>query len=326
MKVSSQSCLAVIAVAGLTTAAAQPQLVNGLAAIVNDKVITYADVDGAVPQSELEMAYLRFGRRPMDLSMELSRLRSKALELLVERELIIHAFENDEKYRVPEDYLEARFQERMREDFGDRAHMVKSLRERGVTVETYRRRLREKIIVDGMVAMRIDSSILISPYKIETYYQEHQDAFKLEDRVKARMIYLAYLETRDRPATRQLAEQIVAKLEMGTSFAELASEYSDGSQRREGGDLKWVERKTLREDLAEVVFQLKAGEHSKILEKPDGCYLLFAEKREPAHVRPLAEVRDEIEKVLKLQEQERLRKEWIDRLKDKSYIEIFPLK
>jgi hypothetical protein len=40
-------------------------------------------------------------------------------------------------------------------------------------------------------------------------------------------------------------------------------------------------------------------------------------------VRPLSEVRDEIERVLRQTENERLRKKWMARLKDKSFVRYF---
>ena len=109
------------------------------------------------------------------------------------------------------------------------------------------------------------------------------------------------------------------------SFAEMASVYSEGSQRAEGGDRGWVERdKTdLKKELVEAAFALKAGERSGVIEFPEACFLLQADDVRQAHVRPLSEVRDEIEKVLKAQEGVRLEKKWIDRLKNKSFVRYF---
>jgi parvulin-like peptidyl-prolyl isomerase len=84
-----------------------------------------------------------------------------------------------------------------------------------------------------------------------------------------------------------------------------------------------VTRKTLREDLAEVAFALKPGQPSSVIERPEGAYLMLVEEAKPAHTRPLSEVRDEIEGTLKLQEQQRARKRWIERLKSKSFVRYF---
>jgi peptidyl-prolyl cis-trans isomerase SurA len=203
--------------------------------------------------------------------------------------------------------------------------LVKELQAQGLTFEAYRKRIREEIIVQAMVGHFASSDVLISPFKIETFYQQHQDDFKVGDQVKLRMIFLAHKPNRSEEATRKLAEEILAKLESGTPFAEMASIYSDGSQRAEGGDWGWTERSVLREDLAELAFALAPGQRSGVIAKPDGCYLMWVEDARPAHVKPLTEVRDEIEETLRRQERQRLRKTWIDRLKAKSFVRYFPM-
>ena len=47
------------------------------------------------------------------------------------------------------------------------------------------------------------------------------------------------------------------------------------------------------------------------------------EEFHPAHLKPLNEVRAEIEKALELEDRGRLRKEWIERLKAKAFIYSF---
>ncbi len=85
-----------------------------------------------------------------------------------------------------------------------------------------------------------------------------------------------------------------------------------------------MDRKTLREDLANVAFSLKPGETSDVLERDDGCYLMKVEEFHPAHIKALNEVRAEIEKTLDTEERQRLRKDWIERLKTKAFISYFP--
>lgn len=56
---------------------------------------------------------------------------------------------------------------------------------------------------------------------------------------------------------------------------------------------------------------------------PDEFYIVQLINRRPARVEALADVREQIEKELKLRDQERLRKTWIDRLKKKTYWRFF---
>jgi hypothetical protein len=50
---------------------------------------------------------------------------------------------------------------------------------------------------------------------------------------------------------------------------------------------------------------------------------MLVEQTRPAHAQPLGEVRDDIEKTLRTQEQARLEKQWIDGLKKKTFIRYF---
>ena len=103
----------------------------------------------------------------------------------------------------------------------------------------------------------------------------------------------------------------------------MATIYSQGSKHNEGGDWGWVERRVLRKELAEPAFALKPGELSEVIETPEAIYLMLVEDQRKAHRRPLAEVRSEIERVLLTEEQNRLRRQYIDKLKKKTYVRYF---
>jgi parvulin-like peptidyl-prolyl isomerase len=75
--------------------------------------------------------------------------------------------------------------------------------------------------------------------------------------------------------------------------------------------------------LAKVAFSLKAGQRSEPMETPSGVYLMYAEQVEPAHVRSLTEVREEIENTLKADEVRRLRQQFVERLKKKNLVVYF---
>jgi parvulin-like peptidyl-prolyl isomerase len=169
----------------------------------------------------------------------------------------------------------------------------------------------------------VGSGIVISPYKIETEYALHLDDMKVEDEVKLRMIFLANKPDRDAPATKKLAEEILSRIKAGASFAEEASTHSDDAYKAEGGLRPAEDRKTLREDLAKVAFSLKPGDVSEVLEVAEGFYIMKVEEFHPAHTKALGEVRGEIEKKLESEQRQRLRKQWIDRLKSKAFIRLF---
>jgi hypothetical protein len=56
---------------------------------------------------------------------------------------------------------------------------------------------------------------------------------------------------------------------------------------------------------------------------PQGFYLLAVEETRGSHIRPLAEVRDNIERTLVVEERSRIQKRWIDKLKNKIFWRTF---
>jgi len=213
-------------------------------------------------------------------------------------------------------------QDRIRDKFGDRITFMKTLQAQGMTYEQFRQDVRDQYIEYQMRLKNVSQEIVISPYRIENYYLAHQDDFKVGDQIKLRMIVLNKSSDDDQSAHR-MAGEILTQIKQGASFAQMASVYSQGSQREQGGDWGWVERSVLRQQLADVAFSLPPGQVSDIIDTPQACYLMLVEQKRTAHVRPLSEVRDDIEATLRAQEQSRLEKQWIDGLKKKTFIRHF---
>ena len=288
------------------------ELVNGIKAIVHDSVITYEEVEVMIP----DVLFRQYRNQPEVFRKKLEDSRNENLEVLVERKLILHDFKTA-GYNLPESVIDDEVQARIHTDYGDRVKLTKTLQAEGITFEKFREQLRERFIVAALRNKNVSSEIIISPHKVEAYYQAHQNDFKMEDEVKLRMIVLT-----NGPKARVMADEILTRLKDGASFTEMASVYSQGSQP--GGDWGWVERPVLRKELADIAFSLKAGEHSGVIQPDErACYIMQVEDKRVAHVKPIAEVRDQIEKNLLVEERSRLEKQWIERLKKKTFVRYF---
>jgi parvulin-like peptidyl-prolyl isomerase len=236
--------------------------------------------------------------------------------------LILHDFDV-EGYHLPDTAVDELVQERIHERFGDRITLMKTLQAQGQTYEKFRKDVRDQYIVSALRAKTMSSGkTIISPYKVETYYLAHQDDFKVEDQVKLRMIVLNKTPGDD-TNTPALANEILAKIKEGAAFQEMATVYSQGSQRSQGGDYDWVERSVLRKEIADAAFALKPGQVSGVIDTPETCYLVLVEQTRPAHVKPLSEVRSEIEMTLRTQAQKQIEQQWIAKLKKKTFIRLF---
>jgi peptidyl-prolyl cis-trans isomerase SurA len=296
------------------------ELADGVKAIVNDTVITYAQVQDFIAPAT-ESLQRQYAGQPDLYSQKLSALLNDGLEQLVERALILHDFETA-GYKLPDSLADDLVQDRIRALYlGDRVTLMKTLQAQGMTLEQFRKNVLDQWIETQMRRKNVPQEIFISPFKVENYYLAHQDDFKVEDEIQLRMIVLNKTSADD-TNTLPLANEILAKIRAGATFQEMASVYSQGSPQKEGGDL--YERSALRKELADTAFALKPGQVSDVIETPDSDYIVLVDQIYPAHVKPLGDIRDDIEKNLRTQEQTRIEKQWIDQLKKKAFIRIIP--
>jgi peptidyl-prolyl cis-trans isomerase SurA len=302
------------------------ELVSGISVVVNDAVITYAEIEDQVERGAATAAKV-YANNPQRYDQEILKLRSQDIELLVEDKLIVHEFTTS---GYTTNVLEAFIDDQIRQDiqrdyYGDRTRLIKTLKARGMTYEEYRRQQREEFIIRFMKYQNGSNlkKVLVSPLKIQEYYEGHKELFNVNDQVHLRTIFVKQEADYASGEARKIADEILTKIDSGIPFAEMAGVYSSDSYRAEGGDRSWVERTDLKSELSTIAFSLKPGQHSGVIEQPEGCYLMMVEDVRSAHVRPEAEVRDEIELTLKRDESSRLYKNWIERLKRKSFINYY---
>jgi SurA N-terminal domain len=146
--------------------AVEPEVVDGIAAVVNKDVITYSQVRLlSAPREKL----LRSQYTGEELEKQLKQVRELALKDLVDRRLIIQAFKK-ENYQVPDHVVDQRMHEIIRESFGgDRNTFIKTLEAQNYTLGEFKEKELERIIVQGMRGKNVKRDLIISPPKIEEY-------------------------------------------------------------------------------------------------------------------------------------------------------------
>jgi parvulin-like peptidyl-prolyl isomerase len=304
--------------------AQQAEVVDGVAAIVNNDVITISQVRELVGARERAM---REGYNGPDLADKIKEMRLGALKDLVDRQLIIQEFRSmqEKGANIPDYVVDDRVQTIIREEFGgERAAFIRTLQAQGYTLTRFKEVEKEKIIVQAMRQAKITDNFVVSPKQIQDFYDKNKTAYSIPEQVKLRMIVLR--EGADDVIganKRQTAEEIREKIVGGAEFERMAQMYSEDEATSDlGGDWGWVERNTLNDQLTKTAFSLKAGETSPVLQIGDSFYILFVEARKNAAIKPMAEVREEIERNLIQQERMKAQQRWIDTLRRKAYIKI----
>lgn len=309
----------VLAVVVASDAFAQFTNIGGIAVIVNEAIITRQEVfDYITPAAKTLQSTIRDDDA---LEQRLNRLKEAGTEDLVKRQLILHDYKTA-GYNYPETIIEDRIEERIKTQYRNRAQLMQDLHARLTTYENFRREQREEILIIAMRQAKLPQDFLISPQKILNYYHDHQTNYLVGEEVRLRMIVLNKPAT-DSGGAKERAEEIHRKIGEGASFADMAKSYSESAQAKDGGDSGWHQRDGLRKELSEAAFALQAGQRSGVIDLPDSVWLLQVEERRAARTRPLAEVRDQIERELRIRESERQEEKWVRRLKDKSFVRYY---
>ena len=255
--------LAIAAALGSPSLSADFRLSNGIAAVANDSVITVQEVQTEAKEA-VELYARTYYNNPAELENKRIAALTEALERLIDRQLVLHDFKNLGGI-IQESYIEDEIKRRVRERFGDRVTLTKSLQAQGITQEAYRQKTRDEIITYIMRRKNVNEALLISPAKIEHYYTTNLNQFKLDDQVKLRMLMISCLDVNSVEDTLRLTSQVKTKIDGGASFAEMATVYSEDLYKKEGGLWGWVGEKKLLKGLSEIAFGLNTGVCSRVV-------------------------------------------------------------
>jgi len=292
-------------------------LFDRVVAIVNEEVITWSELRRMI---ELEGKEFLKGKTGEEREREIKRLENSFLNDLINMKLQLQ-----EARRIGLSVSESEVNEAISEikrkyHLTDEA-LLNSLKAEGFTLEEYRTRLAEQILLSKVVNFEVKNSIVISDKEIDEYYEANKEKYKGKEKVRIRQIFFALPEDESQRALIEAkAEEIVKRLEEGEDFAELASKFSEDPSREFGGDLGYVSHGSILKEIEDIAFGLKKGEISKPFWSSKGLHIIKVEdKIDPKEIK---EVREEIKEIL-FKKAFRLKyDEWIKELRERAYIEI----
>ncbi len=296
------------------------EVLDGLAAVVNDQPITFSQVRELVAAKERSLAEQFQGK---ELGEKIKQIRVEAINELVDRQLILQHFK-EKGYQLPGYLIEDRIATIIREEHkGDRAAFARKLAAFGLTIERFRKDEMDKIIVQSMRQQAVKSNPVVPVEKMRAFYKDHLHEFTTEEQTQLRMIILRSNDKGTPEQRQKFLEEIRERVAGGAKFADLAKLYSEDNTAEVGGDWGWIQPGTLNETLAKAASGLKPGQTSKPVTMGGSSYLLYCEAKKPRIVQSFEDSRDIVEKVMAGQERQKAQEEWVSKLRKKAYIKIF---
>lgn len=309
-----------LTLAGSLLAQARRIPIDGYAAVVNDRVITVGDVLTLIQPLERE---LRLSYEGEDLQDQLEKAYSDALDKLIENALILEDFEAQDA-EIPPEMVDDQVRSIIEERFGNnRAEFLQTLEQQQLSVDEWREQVAERLAVMFLRRQEVYAQLTVSPTAVRQYYDDHAEEFTTPAQVRVRMIMLQKGAGDEQNVKRGEAERLIDEIHAGADFAALARTSSEGAHASRGGEWDWIEPGKLRSELAEAIRPLQPGGHTGIVETEREFYIIKLEGRKNKTLKPFDQAKELIEKNLQKNEEERLRREWITRLKDKHFVKIY---
>ena len=144
-------------------------------------------------------------------------------------------------------------------------------------------------------------AVTVAGRDVERAYDEQIEQYSTPEEVQASHILFS-TEAADEDAVRARAEQILEEARSGADFAALATEHSeDEGSATQGGDLGLFGRGRMVPEFEEVAFSLEPGAISDLVKTQFGFHIIKVTERQEGSVRPLEDVREQIEDQIKWQ-------------------------
>jgi peptidyl-prolyl cis-trans isomerase SurA len=308
------------ALTGLLLAAlpAGAQVVCRIAAVVNDEVITTAQLDQEVDRQ------LTAEAKAHELTDEMrQKLREEMLPHVIEETLVSQRAQKL-GIQVSDEEVDRAIEDVMKQNGIGPEQLEEALAAQGLTMSVYRVNLGRQLLNFKLVGQEIRSETEVTNQELRNYFQEHLEDYREAPFIRLSRISfffppdigssgIAVLRTRSREA--------LQRLRAGESFDDVVAVYG-GDKGAEGAPMGTFGDGELAEPFNSAVAGLTVGQVSEVVETPQGFHILRLDEKNPGRIPAFEEVRDRISNMIL----ERKRKEaisgWTEKLKKEAHIEI----
>jgi parvulin-like peptidyl-prolyl isomerase len=300
------------------TAAAQAALPepSGTVATINGVAVTEADVDDMTEQIIPTVLYHR------EITAEKKdRFRKDAIEKLIDIELLYQeAVMLD--IEVPETEVRKAF-DNQRAGFRSESEFEAALRRKGLTEETFRKKLQKSILVNRLIAAKVGEPAKATDTEAHDYYEANKGKFVDPEKIKFNEVFIHLPPDADDEAAAvktETAKEVLDRAKAGEDFCELALRYSEDQLKSRCGDAGAVHRGRIDETLEKALVGMKSGDVA-IVPMETGIIIVKFGERMPERLLSFDEVKDRIKKELSAAKWSKLHEEYLQQLRAKAKIE-----
>lgn len=269
---------AVLAAAIPAARAADPLVLDRVAAVVNTDVITKLELE-----EQVKLATRELNRQGTPLPQR-ELLEKQLLERMITTRILLQ-YASETGLRVDEAQVD-RALDRIAKDSQIPPEELRTvLKEEGIDYDRYREDIKGEITIARLRDREVDGRVNVSDAEIDAYLRS-QEAAGRNDEFSLLHILVTVPEAASPDQIqerRARAEEALAKIRAGTDFIQVSATYSDAPNALQGGDLGWRPAGRLPNIFAQAVGSMRVGDVSKILRSPNGFHIIkLVDKRSNA--------------------------------------------
>ena len=249
------------------------QLGEGVAAIVNDEIISTYDL-----RQRMMLLIVTSGVQPTQEnipSLQREALRSLVDEHLQMQELIHQSKEQKFNLIADEKDIDSEIENLAKGNHMDMGQLSRTLAASGVDIKTLRDQMRVEISWEGWVRGRYGGSRLrVGEDQIKAV-QERMNTEAGKPQYQIAEIFIDGAHAGGMAAAQTGAEQLVQQIQQGAPFAGVARQFSAAPTAAAGGDAGWMNASELAPEVVQALDQLRPGQLSKPITVSDGVYIIY---------------------------------------------------
>lgn len=316
--VTRLALLALLAVPAL----ARAELVDRIAAVVNNDLITQSEVEA---RAAADLARLRPDPDPTRRAEQRAELIKKSLELLI-GEKLLEAQIKELSIEVTDSEVDLSLEEVKKQNGLSSDQLEAALTQEGYSMATYKVFLKKNLARSKLVNLKVRNKLKIADEDLKAEYARWARDESQDQEVHCRHI-LVQLPAKPTPeqveAARVKAVALAAEARKpGVDFAALARKKSEGPSAAEGGDLGFFKRGVMVAEFERPAFTLAVGGVSDPVRTKFGWHVLKVVERRALAAPPFDEVKEQLRQRMLTGQLEKYTQQYVQELRAAAVVEV----
>ena len=265
-----------------------PPLTGGVAALVNDDVISTYDLR--------QRALLLIVTSGVPATAEnMPQIQEESLRSLVDERLELQEMQHLEKEQkfpivADDDEVNEALAHLAKDNNTSVAELARQFNGVGLDIQTLRDQLRVQISWNRMISGRYGSRIKVGANQINAMLQRLKVTAD-EPRFLVSEIFIDASHAGGISEALSGAQQLITQIQQGAAFGPVARQFSSAPTAASGGDMGWVSSAELQPELSNALAEMRPGQISQPIQVNDGVYVLQLREKQAGGASTLVDLK-----------------------------------